>query len=136
MEDIIEIYFDGASKGNPGSAGAACWIINKDKQYGKYKYLNEQTNNYAEYSGLIMGLNEVKTQTDKKIKVYGDSKLVIEQMKGKWQVKSDNLINLYIEAKEITSKLNIEFIHIDRKLNEKADNLANIAVKTKQIGTV
>jgi ribonuclease HI len=137
----IQMYFDGASKGNhtgnPGPSGAACWIIHNSNEYGEYKFLGLQTNNVAEYSGLILGLKNLVCYKDCKIKVYGDSKLVIEQMKKNWKIKAIGLIPLWNEAQELIKDFkDIEFIHIDRSLNSKADNLANIAVSTKSFSIV
>jgi ribonuclease HI len=135
-ESEILMYFDGASKGNPGAAGAAYWVNDGSTSYGEYKFLGTQTNNVAEYSGLILGLKNLSKYSDKTIKVHGDSKLVIEQMNGKWQVKAENLKPLNKEAKELIKGFkNIKFIHIDRSLNSKADSLANIAVNTRSYGT-
>jgi ribonuclease HI len=133
MADQVYMYFDGASKGNPGPSGAAYWVKLENTSYGEYKFLgNEQTNNFAEYSGLILGLKNLDKYRDQNIKVHGDSKLVIEQMKGKWKVNSPNLIPLWQEAQELIKDFkNIEFIHIDRSLNSKADILANMAVNTQ-----
>lgn len=131
-EADILLYFDGASKGNPGISGAACWIVDGQKSYGEYKFLGTRTNNEAEYAGLILGLKSLLCYTDKKIVVRGDSKLVIEQMKRKWKIKAANLKPLWEEAQELTKKFkDIKFVHIDRSLNTKADALANIAVQTK-----
>jgi ribonuclease HI len=138
MTTPILMYFDGASKGNPGPAGAACWINDGTSSYGEYKFLGDQTNNVAEYSGVILGLKNLNLSKYKEhpIKVYGDSKLVIEQMKGNWKVKAANLLPLWQEAQELIKDFeHIEFIHIDRSLNSKADALANIAVNTKSHST-
>ncbi len=132
MTTEILMYFDGASKGNPGPSGAAFWINDGSTSHGGYKFLGNQTNNVAEYSGLILGLKSLEKYNKLSIKVHGDSKLVIEQMKGKWQVKALNLIPLWNEARELIEEFEcIEFIHIDRSLNSKADALANMAVNTK-----
>jgi len=135
---MTEMYFDGASKGNPGHSGAAYWVkcgfSSGSKSYGGYKYIGEQTNNVAEYSGLILGLRNLSKDCEQPIKIHGDSKLVIEQMKGKWKVKAPGLIPLWKEAQELVKDFeNIEFIHIDRSLNSRADSLANIAVNTQSV---
>jgi ribonuclease HI len=131
-ETNIQMFFDGASKSNPGPSGSACWIIDGQRSYGEYKFIGVKTNNEAEYNGLILGLKSLLCYSNQKIKVYGDSKLVIEQMKGNWKVKADNLKPLWKEAQELTKKFNdIEFIHVRRELNSKADALANIAVQNK-----
>lgn len=131
----ILVYFDGASKGNPGPSGSAYWIKNGETSYGEYKFIGYQTNNFAEYSGLILSLKNLDKYKDQTIKVHGDSKLVIEQIKGKWKIKAENLIPLWKEAHELIKDFkDIEFIHIDRSLNSKADALANMAVKTESFG--
>jgi ribonuclease HI len=136
MTDEILMYFDGASKGNPGPSGAACWIKHGSTSYGEYKFLGTQTNNVAEYSGLILGLKNLSNHQESSIKVHGDSKLVIEQMKGNWQVKAENLKPLCEEARTLIKGFkDIQFIHIARSLNSKADTLANIAVNTQSFDT-
>lgn len=128
------MYFDGASKGNPGPSGAAYWVQVKNEDgsdtfYEEYKFLGVQTNNVAEYSGLILGLKSLDKYKDSSIKIHGDSKLVIEQMSGKWKVNAENLKPLWIEARNLIKGFkDIQFIHIARNLNSKADSLANIAV--------
>ena len=128
----IEMFFDGASKRNPGLSGAAFWITHGDRSYGEYKFLGIKTNNEAEYNGLILGLKSLLKHRTCTIKVVGDSKLIIEQMKGKWKINAPNLKPLWQEAQDLAKQFtDIEFIHIDRSLNSKADTLANIAVNTK-----
>jgi ribonuclease HI len=135
-ENEILMYFDGASKGNPGPSGGGFWVKDVSTSYGGYKFLGTQTNNAAEYSGLILGLESLSKYCDLPVKVHGDSKLVIEQMNGKWQVKAENLKPLNKKAKELSKEFkNIKFVHIDRSLNSKADSLANIAVNTQSYST-
>jgi ribonuclease HI len=145
--ETIYLYFDGASKGNGGESGCGC-VVKFDegedgiiKQGCGYKYLGTKTNNEAEYSALLLGFNLVLSleYTDMvkpeniHINVYGDSKLVIEQMKGKWQVKAENLKPLWEEATKLSKQFkSVTFKHIDRSLNTEADRLANQAVTTKQ----
>ena len=132
MSDCSELYFDGASKGNPGPSGCG-WYIKSggtETPLKGYKYLDITTNNVAEYSGLIEGLKHIGNSEH--LKIYGDSKLVIEQMKGTYKVKAPHLIPLWREAQNIVKKIKkVEFIHIDRSLNAIADQLANFAVMNK-----
>lgn len=132
MTEIL-MYFDGAARMNPlGPSGAAYWVNCGDTSYGGYKFLGNATNNEAEYNGLLLGLKAISSLKDKKIVVHGDSKLVIEQMKGKWKINAPNLKPLWAEAKELIKDFkDITFVHIDRSLNTKADQLANIAINTK-----
>ena len=90
------------------------------------------TNNYAEYYGMIIGLREAIKREIKDIYVEGDSDLVIKQMLGKYSVKSTNLLELFREAKKLQLQFNyINFKHIYRNKNERADELANIGVSNK-----
>jgi len=130
MSEIL-MYFDGASKGNRGVSGAGYWIVCGNKSYGGYKFLGNATNNVAEYNGLILGLKNLPKNEELCIKVHGDSKLVIEQIKGNWKVKAEHLKPLWSEATDLIKEFkDISFIHIDRSLNSKADELANIAITT------
>ena len=88
MEPDILMYFDGSSKGNPGPSGAAYVVNNGLISYEGYKFLGIQTNNEAEYNGLILGLKSLLEYKERVVKIYGDSNLVIEQMKGNWQIKA------------------------------------------------
>ncbi len=121
------LFFDGCSKGNPGFAGAGAVIYKDDEEiWSKSEYLGKQTNNYAEYYGLIMGLKWAVDNGIKQLSVNGDSMLVIKQMCGVYSVKSPNLLELYKEAVELKSQFEtIEFQHIYRNENERADELAN-----------
>ena len=130
---IIEytLKFDGCSKGNPGPAGAGAVIYkNGEEVWGGSIFLgNNQTNNYAEYSGLILGLKRAQVMGIKDIHVYGDSDLVIKQMTGTYKVKSPSLFTVYTSAKDLACQFdNIQFTHIYRNENKKADELANLAL--------
>jgi len=127
-----KIHFDGCSKGNPGLGGAGA-LLYKDNQeiMNDYLFVGEKvTNNYAEYKGLILGLNLAIERNIKCLLVEGDSLLIINQMSGKNMCKSTNLLPLYNEAKELEKQFdNIMFNHILRQYNERADKLSNIAVE-------
>jgi len=129
---MYSLFFDGASKSNPGLAGCGCVIYdsNDNEIFIDKKYLGSCfSNNYAEYSGLILGLKLAITNKIKNIRVYGDSSLVINQMNDVWKIKSNNLIKLFDEAKELVKYFDdISFHYIQRKLNSRADHLANIVL--------
>jgi ribonuclease HI len=127
------MYFDGCSKGNPGKAGAGAIIYENDNEIWSSGFFvgNNQTNNYAEYCGLIHGLEEAVKRDINCLTVKGDSLLVIKQMLGQYQVKSQNLQNLFQEAKNLEKNFEkIEFIHVLRKYNTVADHLSNIGLLT------
>ena len=131
-----KLQFDGCSKSNPGIAGAGAVIYRFNEEISnKIQFLgNNTTNNVAEYIGLIIGLKEAITLGIKSIIVEGDSLLVIKQLKGEYKVKSENLINLYNEAKQLSTKFDyISFKHIYRDDNKRADELSNLAVSKADI---
>jgi len=126
------LKFDGCSKGNTGLSGAGAVIYHDDDEiWSGYKFVSlNATNNYAEYSGLILGLENVIKMNIKSIIVEGDSMLVINQMLGKYTCNSQNLLELYNKAKELENKLDhIDYKHILRNENKVADKLSNIAVE-------
>ena len=125
------LFFDGCSKCNPGKAGAGSVIYLNDIEI-KCNTLfvgNVATNNEAEYSGLIIGLEDAVNIGIKTLIVKGDSLLVIRQMKGEYKVKSSKLKELYNKAKNLTSNFDkITFEHVYRENNKRADELSNIAL--------
>ena len=126
-----KLMFDGGSRGNPGLSGAGAVIYYFDKEiWAETFFVGENsTNNHAEYAGLILGLQQARALEIKHLKVEGDSLLVINQMKGSYKCRSENLIELYDKAKEIVSYFDvIEFNHILRAKNKRADELSNIAI--------
>ena len=127
---IIEhvLYFDGCSKGNPGPAGAGAVLYEKDIEVwaGRLFVGEKETNNIAEYASLVLGLNEASNKGCKELLVRGDSLLVINQMKGTYKVNSDALRILYDRAKVLEKQFSkIEYEHIPREKNSRADQLAN-----------
>lgn len=129
----MELFFDGCSKGNPGLAGAGAVIYqNGIEVYSKTLNLSIQTNNVAEYNGLIIGLELAINNGIKELSVKGDSLLVIKQMKGEYKVKNKNLKILFERAKQLSLQFDkITFEHIYRENNKRADELSNIALKDK-----
>ena len=131
FENNFKLYFDGCSKGNPGLAGAGAVIYNNNEElWSNHLFIGDNiTNNVAEYTGLIFGMQKAYEMNIKNIIIKGDSLLVINQMLGKYKCNSQNLIILYNTAKELEQKFEfIEYQHILRNLNKRADKLANDAV--------
>ena len=126
-----KLQFDGCSKKNPGLAGAGAVIYKYSKEIwsGCLFVGTNATNNYAEYSGLIIGLEKAVELNIKTLHVEGDSLLVINQMTGKYKCNSENLIEPHNKAKELAVKFDsINFVHIFRNKNVRADELSNKAV--------
>jgi ribonuclease HI len=125
------LYFDGCSKGNPGKAGAGYAIYKNDEEImSKSIYVGDkETNNKAEYTGLLEGLRYAIENQLLCLHVKGDSNLAIRQMKGEYKVKSDNILAIYQEAKQLCEQFShITFEHVYRKDNKRADQLANLAL--------
>ena len=93
------------------------------------EYLGHQTNNYAEYSGLIAALEYALQHGHKGLKVISDSELMVKQMRGQYKVKSPGLVELHRRAQELSRKLEwFSIEHVLRAQNREADGLANQAM--------
>jgi len=130
-EDRLIIYIDGASRGNPGRAGAGIWITNGEgKKISEVsRYLGHKTNNEAEYWALLLGLREAKRLGGEALQIFTDSELVERQIKGVYRVKDLDLKALHktvIENLKTFSSFEIE--SIPREENKEADRLANQAI--------
>jgi len=126
------LQFDGCSKGNPGMAAAGAVLYkNNIEIWSGSKFLGyNETNNYAEYMGLIMGLSKANELNISELIVEGDSMLIIKQMNGENQVRSTNIIELHKLAMQLKLKFsNIVFNHIYRENNKRADELCNEAIE-------
>lgn len=128
--DIYSLYFDGCSKGNPGPAGIGAVIYRGSNEiWNGAKFIGNKTNNEAEYLALIMGLKASIKLNIKSLFVFGDSLLVINQITKKYQVRSETLYELFIQANGLIEKFqSINFEHIYRNNNKRADELSNIAL--------
>lgn len=125
------LYFDGCCKNNPGPGGAGAVLYYKGEEvWGASKFVGARaTNNTAEYSGLIIGLEEAIVREIKELNVKGDSQLVIKQMRKEYQVKSPKLLLLNEQANALSQYFtNITFEHVYRDKNKRADELSNMAL--------
>ena len=126
-----KMFFDGCSKGNPGPGGAGAVIYKGAEEISNTSlYVGDRvTNNHAEYSGLITGLEMAIGLGIDTLQVYGDSQLVVKHMRGEYKVNHPNLILYYKAAKELEKKIKtIEYCDIPRKDNSRADELANLGL--------
>lgn len=134
----IEIYIDGASKGNPGPSGIGV-IICKDGRTIKNisSYIGNATNNIAEYTAFIFGLQEALKLKAEQIIVNTDSELLYRQINRTYKIKSPNIIGLYHQALNLLSAFkDVRVKHIPRENNRGADKLATEAVKNNRTGNV
>ena len=131
---MYSLYFDGASRKNPGPASFGGVIYNESGEEFDtyYKFIGTATNNVAEYCGLLAGLHRARDLNIKELKVFGDSNLIIQQVTGKWKVKNDNLRAIYNQIKQVEPFFTvISYQHVYRKDNNRADQLANIVLDTR-----
>ena len=123
------LFFDGCCKGNPGPGGAGAVLYDAEGKeiWNHSVFVGEKTtNNIAEYTGLLIGLQEAKKREIANLSVKGDSLLVIKQMRGEYKVNSENIKELFLQSKELEKQfIRISFIHVYRKDNSRADALSN-----------
>ena len=126
---FYKIYTDGGSRGNPGPSGAGGVIQDPSGETVAEisEFLGHQTNNYAEYMGLLLTLQRAKELKITSVDVFMDSKLIVEQMNGNYQVKNEALKIIYNQIKQIHFE-KITFTHIYREHNKHADMLVNRAI--------
>jgi len=130
-EDRLIIYFDGASRGNPGRAGAGIWVTDGEgKKVSEIsRYLGHKTNNQAEYWALLLGLREAKRLRGKSLHIFTDSELVERQIKGIYRVRNLNLKALHRTVMQsLKAFSSVEIESIPREENREADRLANEAI--------
>lgn len=125
------LFTDGASRGNPGLAGAGYLVTLADGtvvREGK-RFLGERTNNEAEYDALIDGLQLAQKLGCRELEVRADSQLMIRQLTGHYRVKNQRLIPLVLAVKKLAAAFDrISYVHIPRSDNQLADALANQAI--------
>jgi probable phosphoglycerate mutase len=128
----LVVEADGGSRGNPGPAGYGALV--KDADTGELLAevaagIGRATNNVAEYRGMIAGLEAATAYEPESVEVRMDSKLVVEQMAGRWKVKHPDMAALKAEADAVVRRLpRVRFTHMPRAMNSHADRLANEAM--------
>ncbi|GAB4363839.1 MAG: ribonuclease HI family protein [Deltaproteobacteria bacterium] len=127
----ITLRTDGASRGNPGPAGAGA-LIEADgttERIELSEYLGETTNNVAEYRALLLGLRAAESLSPSSLTVYSDSELLVRQLRGEYRVKSDRLRPLFRETMRRLRRFpSARILHVGREENVEADRLANRAI--------
>ena len=130
LSEPINIYIDGASRGNPGESGIGILFKDTNDNSEEFKkYIGIGTNNNAEYTALISALEIALSKGLKDINVYTDSQLVANQIKGSWKVKDSDIRLLFDKAKSLIFNFSsFSITHISRENNSEADRLANEAI--------
>ncbi|MHA7140846.1 reverse transcriptase-like protein [Arthrobacter sp. Sr33] len=136
---FLIVEADGGSRGNPGHAGYGALV--RDPESGailveKAAYIGKASNNVAEYSGLVAGL-ELANELDPtcRILVKMDSKLVVEQMEGRWKIKHADMQALARKARAVLDPRRVKYQWIPREINKDADRLSNEAMDAGMAGT-
>ena len=127
----ITLYTDGGSRGNPGPSGIGVIMLDSNKKKIKEisRYIGLTTNNIAEYSALVCGLEEASALGASDVVVFMDSELLAKQLSGEYRVKDGNIRPLFEKALGVLKNFNsFEIKHIDREKNKEADKLVNKAI--------
>ena len=126
------VYSDGASRGNPGPAGAGAVVVFADRAHPTLRFgrfLGVQTNNVAEYQGVILGLERALEAGVREVEVRADSMLAMMQLKGEWKLKHEGLKPYFEKARALAVRFErIAFRHIPREQNAAADEMSNRAI--------
>ena len=139
MMKTVRMYADGGSRGNPGpAAGAAVlFLLNDDGTEGKRvsdaaKYIGIDTNNQAEYTGIIIGLQKALELGYDVVDVRLDSELAVKQLNGQYKVKHPEIAKRFLEVHNLRSQFrSVKFSHVFREQNVAADALVNETLDAK-----
>ncbi|MEA1996130.1 MAG: ribonuclease HI family protein [Gemmatimonadota bacterium] len=127
----VELYTDGASRGNPGAAAIGALLVQKatGREEELYEIIGRATSNQAEYTALIRGLKLAIERGARWVRHLSDSELMVRQLNGRYKVKSPGLQALFKEVRETVGALeSFSTQHIPREENTRADSLANRAL--------
>jgi len=130
--DEYVLFFDGCSKNNPGPSGAGAVLYHNGVEIWSTAVFvgHKETNNVAEYTGMIVGIKRAVEMGIRRLVVKGDSNLVVQQMNGKFRVNAEHIKPLYATATNIIRNFDsIQFVHVYRHLNQRADELSNMGLE-------
>jgi ribonuclease HI len=129
----LTIYTDGASRNNPGESGAGVYILKDGEPYEQIaRYLGTTTNNIAEYTAAIIGLEYAVAAGARRVNLFADSELMVKQLNGQYKVKNEGLKPLHTKATALIARIGSVAVHyIPREKNKDADALANKAIDEK-----
>ena len=128
------LFTDGASRGNPGQAGAGAVLLDEqgEELAACSAYLGVCTNNVAEYKALLAGLEEAQRQGCGQLAIFLDSELIVRQVQGQYKVKNEALQPLFRQVREQLARFETWSIaHVPRAQNARADQLANQGIDRK-----
>ena len=128
------LFTDGASRGNPGEAGAGAVLCDAagGELAARSAYLGRCTNNVAEYRALLLGLDEARRLGCRELDISLDSELIVRQLQGRYKVKHEALLPLYRQVQERLTGFDRWTVgHVPRSANARADQLANRGIDEK-----
>ena len=127
----MHLYVDGGARGNPGPAGIGARLLTADGDLVEElaDYIGEATNNVAEYQALVAGLQMALDHGVRRLTVFADSELVVQQLNGQYRVKDAVLRGFHDQARRLLHEIpDVEVRHIPREQNAEADRLVNQAI--------
>jgi ribonuclease HI len=130
----VRVFSDGAARGNPGPAGAGAVLVDENGHVVAKlgRFLGKQTNNVAEYEGLLLGLRRAHALGVREVDVRADSQLLIRQLQGSYAVKNEVLRRLHAEALALLRAFDkYELVHVPREENAAADEMSNRAINER-----
>lgn len=119
---------DGGSRGNPGPSASGAVLFDEDENViaEASRFLGTQTNNYAEYTAIIIGLELAMAHGVSDLVVRLDSELAVKQLRGEYRVRNEDLARLFVQVKALSRNFkSISFVHVRREYNRHADALVN-----------
>ena len=125
---------DGGSRGNPGHAGIGFVLYDESgvEICAGGDYIGTATNNIAEYSAMVWGLQNAINAGATHVVAKADSELMVKQLNGIYRVKNEGLKPYFADVRALATKFdNVEFVHVYRESNKKADEMANLAMDAK-----
>ena len=128
---MVTIFTDGGARGNPGPAGSGAVVFSSagDVLLELKRFLGTETNNVAEYTAIVMGLQGARELGAKEANVYLDSELAVRQLNGVYRVKNARLMKFYLEVQDLVRQFErVTFTHVRRERNKHADRLVNQAI--------
>lgn len=127
VDTKVVVYCDGGSRGNPGPSASGVVIkTTNGKILGEYcEFLGERTNNYAEYSAVILAMQKLKEMGVEKADFYLDSQLVVRQLNGEYKIKHQDMKLLFAKVIELAGKIEVSYTHVLREKNKEADAMVN-----------
>ncbi|MGV9203128.1 MAG: ribonuclease HI family protein [Promethearchaeia archaeon] len=136
MTNILKIYTDGAARGNPGPAAAAFVLVKNDKIIEKgSQYIGKTTNNAAEYKALILALKIVAERSEKVIKAFSDSQLMVRQLTNIYKVRKKQLQEYHKKVRSLQQhfkKVSFKYVSRDNQYIEECDRLCNERLDQKK----